>query len=62
MQYTLVFNPQWSNAAKTAITCEVVFTALGDTRTPFTAVAHEPGHSANIFARCAAGEFGPVAA
>jgi hypothetical protein len=62
VQYTQVFNPQWSNAAKTAITCEVLFTALGDTRTPFTAVVHEPGHSADIYARCAAGEFGPVAA
>ena len=62
MKYTHIKNPQWGNAAKTFINCEVDFDDLSEEFVPFTARAtdsHE--HGSEIFARCVAGDFGPVA-
>lgn len=62
MKYTVVKNPKWANSAKTAINCEVDFDDLQEDFVPFTAVASgDYPHTHEIFARCAAGEFGPVA-
>lgn len=52
---------RWSNVEHTAIDCEVYFHHLGEV-VPFTATLDDKySHSQEIFARCAAGEFGPVA-
>lgn len=62
MKYSTVKNPQWGDAAKTFINCEVDFDDLSDEFVPFTARAsdcHE--HTCEIYARCVAGEFGEVA-
>ncbi len=62
MNYTAVKNPKWANANHTMINCEVDFDDLVEAFVPFTAVASgDYEHSHEIFARCAAGEFGPVA-
>jgi hypothetical protein len=62
MKYTTVKTPKWSNAANTQIQCEVDFNDLAEEFVPFTAVASgDYPHTHKIFARCVAGEFGPVA-
>jgi hypothetical protein len=62
MKYTTVKTPKWSNAANTQIQCEVDFNDLAEEFVPFTAVAFgDYPHTHEIFARCVAGEFGPVA-
>lgn len=59
--YSSVSNPRWANAAGTAIDClvkadHVKFAA------PFTASPSDPeSHGREIFERCVAGEFGPIA-
>lgn len=62
MQYTTVTNPQWANVAHTTINCDVDFAGIGVV--PFTANpldTYNPS-SKEIFDRCVAGDFGPVAA
>jgi hypothetical protein len=62
MKYTTVKTPKWSNAANTQIQCEVDFNDLAEEFVSFTAVAFgDYPHTHEIFARCVAGEFGPVA-
>lgn len=62
MKYTSIKNPQWVNAQHTIIHCEVDFDDLNEEFVPFTAVASgDYPHTHEIFARCVAGEFGPVA-
>lgn len=62
MNYTTVKNPKWANAAHTMINCEVDFDDLVEEFVPFSAVpSGDYEHSHEIFARCAAGEFGEVA-
>lgn len=63
LRYTRVANPRFANAEGTAIDCEVVFKKHGKTPMPFTAVPSDPGweHGEEIYRRCLAGEFGPVA-
>lgn len=62
MKFTTVKNPKWSNSAQTRITCEVNFDDILEEFVPFTAVASgDYPHTHEIFARCVAGEFGPVA-
>lgn len=62
MNYTNVKNPKWANFSKTVIDCEVNFDAIAEEFVPFTAVASgDLPHTHEIFARCVAGEFGPVA-
>lgn len=61
MHYSQVTQPVWANAAKSAVDCTVTFAAHGPV--PFTASAADAtAHSQDIFARCVAGEFGPVGA
>jgi hypothetical protein len=56
-----ISSPIWTNSEQTAIDCVVVFEGMGPT--PFTATASDAyAHTREIFARAAAGEFGPVAA
>ena len=62
MKYSRVKNPQWGNAAKTFINCDVDFDDLIDEFVPFTAAANDHHeHTREIFALCVAGEFGEVA-
>lgn len=62
MVYTQVQNPRWVNAEHSAVECEVVFEHLGTAFYPFGANPDDQyPHVREIFARCAAGEFGPVA-
>jgi hypothetical protein len=63
MKYTDVAAPRFANAEQTQIDCLVVFPSLGPAPTPYTAAELDPGaeHSEEIFKRCLAGEFGPVA-
>ena len=61
MKYTNVTNPQWANAEQTTINCVVDFEGIG--LCPFSAVADgDYEHTHEIFARCVAGDFGPIAA
>lgn len=61
MKYSAVKNPKWANAEHTMIDCEVNFDALVDEFVPFTALrSGDLAHGHEIFARCAAGEFGVV--
>lgn len=61
--YTSVANPRFANAEGTLIDCEVVFPERSRVPLPFSAAEVDPGweHSEEIFRRCIAGEFGPVA-
>lgn len=62
MNYTDVKNPQWGNEAHTAINCMVNFDHLPEDYVPFTSIASgDLPHTHEIFARCLAGEFGPIA-
>lgn len=57
--YASVANPRFNR--HDTIDCDVVFPAHGATPLPFTASPHDPEpHGREIFARCLAGEFGPV--
>lgn len=58
MEYTTVENPVWANQHQTQIDCMVNFVKLG--KVPFTADPNDLPHSAEIFRRCVAGEFGPI--
>lgn len=61
MNYSTVKNLQFSSADNSTIDCLVTFDAIGEV--PFTAnPADIEVHGREIFARCASGEFGPVAA
>lgn len=56
-----VRNPQWANEGGTAINCLVRTNTLHQ-EVPFTATPDDSeAHGREIFARCLAGEFGPVA-
>ena len=62
MKYTSVRNPKWANAAHSRLICEVNFDDLTEDFVPFTATAFgDYPHAHEIFARCVAGDFGPVA-
>ena len=62
MKFSKINSPQWSNASNTLIDCVVTFDHIGEPL-PFTADPQDvEAHGREIFARCAAGEFGPVAA
>jgi hypothetical protein len=59
MIYTSVQNPTW-NKEHTAINCVVTFAEIG--QVPFAAVPNDPtDHCREIYARCIAGDFGPIA-
>lgn len=61
MQYTNVTNLQWANEEQTVLNCVVDFENVGPS--PFSAVADgDYAHTHEIFARCVAGEFGPISA
>lgn len=61
MKYTEVKNPQWVNAEHTALDCIVMFDHIGEP-VPFTANPKDTEeHGREIFDRCVAGDFGPVA-
>jgi hypothetical protein len=60
MEYTTVTNLQWANREHTFFRCDVNFVALGVL--PFCPTANDPeAHGREIYARCMAGEFGPIA-
>jgi len=60
MKYTNVKNPQWSSSEKVAIHCIVDFESLGEV--PFGANPNDvEEHGREIYNRCIAGDFGPVA-
>jgi hypothetical protein len=62
MKFSQVTNQQWANAEQTLIDCIVKFDNIGEP-VPFTANPNDTeAHGREIFARCAAGEFGDVAA
>lgn len=62
MKYTTVINPVWTNAEHTVIVCDVDFDDLSEETVPFAAVASgDYPHTHEIFSRCVAGEFGPIA-
>ena len=62
MNYSNIKNPQWVNAENTVIDCVVTFDHIGEP-VPFTANPNDSAaHGREIFERCAAGEFGEVAA
>lgn len=59
--YRSVRDPRWVNAEHNAIDCMVKFDHI-DEDVPFTATPYDvESHGVEIFERCAAGEFGPVA-
>ena len=61
MKYTQVRNPKWMNAEHTVIECEVNFDDYNEEFVPFGAVKEgDYPHTHEIFARCAAGEFGEI--
>ena len=60
MAYTSVRSPRWVDATHTRIDCFVKFMHL-KVEVPFTADSKDAGEGPEIFARCAAGEFGEVA-
>lgn len=61
MKYTTVANPQWADAAHTAIIAAVTFEKHGVL--PFGASASDvEAHGREIFNRAVAGDFGPIAA
>lgn len=62
MIYTQVKDPKWANANHTVIECLVSFDAVNEEFVPFTAVAKgDYPHTHEIFERCVAGDFGPIA-
>lgn len=58
MNYTTVENPVW-NRERTLIDCVVDFEGIG--RVPFSASPDDLPHSVEIYNRCMAGDFGPIA-
>ena len=63
MTYTQVKNPAWANAEQTLINCDVNFDALTEEFVPFTASPYDStSYGPEIFAACAAGTYGSVAA
>lgn len=59
MNYSTVTDLRW-NKEHTAITCTVVFDSLGPV--PFAAIEYDnTQHGREIYARCVAGDFGPIA-
>jgi hypothetical protein len=63
LAYSSVASPRFADAGQTLIDCLVVFPSLGPEPIAYTAAEVDPGaeHSEEIFRRCLAGEFGPVA-
>jgi hypothetical protein len=63
IKYTAVSEPRFANAEGTMIDCLVVFPSISREPLPYTAAEVDPDaeHCEEIFARCLAGEFGPVA-
>jgi hypothetical protein len=60
MNFSNVTKPKWANAEKTIIDCVVLFNDIGE-EVPFTANPNDcTEHGREIFARCAAGEFGEI--
>jgi len=60
MEYTSVKNPKWTSSEKTSIKCIVNFENIGEV--PFAAAPDDQyEHTTEIFNRCVAGEFGPIA-
>ena len=60
MEYTTVTNLRWCNRQHSTFKCDVTFTKLGTV--PFTPTADDSeAHGREIYARCMAGEFGPIA-
>ena len=60
MQYTSVKNLKWTSSEKTAIECVVNFETIGEI--PFCASPDDQhDHTTEIYNRCVAGEFGPIA-
>jgi hypothetical protein len=61
--YTEVTEPRFADASGTLINCQVVFPKFSPEPVPYTAAEVDPSapHSEEIFRRCLAGEFGPVA-
>jgi hypothetical protein len=63
MKFKTIKNPKWVNFEQTMLDCEVDFDDLIEEFVTFTAVSSgDLPHTHEIFARCVAGEFGPVAA
>jgi hypothetical protein len=61
MEYSTVTNLQWANPENTMIDCVVFFEHLGEPL-PFTANPNDvEAHGREIFSRCVAEEFGPIA-
>ena len=61
MNYSNVMNPQWGDAEQNVINCIVDFEGIG--QVPFAANPNDMyEHGKQIFADCAAGKYGPVAA
>lgn len=58
MNYTTVENPSW-NRDGTMIDCVVDFVGLG--KLPFSASPNDLPHGVEIYNRCVAGDFGPIA-
>jgi len=62
MQYDQIKDPQWADAAHTAINCLVDFSDLVEDFVPFTASpADTTSYGPQIFAECVAGNYGTVA-
>lgn len=62
MKYIKVKNPQWANAEKTIINCNVNFEHVKEEFVPFTAnPMDEYEHSKAIFIECLDGKYGVIA-
>jgi hypothetical protein len=60
MEYTTVTNVRWANRNRSYFDCDVTFVDLGTVS--YTPNPNDPeAHSREIYARCVAGEFGPIA-
>lgn len=59
---TSLTNPVWANAEHTQIDCVITISQFGDEQLPFTADQNDVAeHGRKIFAKVAAGEYGPIA-
>lgn len=62
MEYTFVSNPQWVDAAHTAIVGDVVFPSLGASPLKFTATPYDVmPYGREIYADLIAGKYGEIA-
>lgn len=62
MQYTGVKEPKWANAAHTIIDCLACFPSINSDFIAFSAIGSgDYDYTHEIFARCVAGDFGPIA-